>query len=390
MIERRAHSRRAKRGLRSLFGKAPDAREVGDRLARLARRMLKERVTDASPKRVTLDLHPAASPVLISVLPDGDLELRAETGAVGPAYHAEVFARVAPILEELEYEWGEDGSEDPRRSLTAWLAAELAAGATRIGMPAQRSFVIDAAVLTAMGPRDPAWRDAVIAEPMRGADAFAWWDDAPGHVERSRALLAMWHEVPWREPLDRAERELMERVDLELRAAWRADRSLELPWAEWAELLEWVGEDNKRAAEVRTRASGLVPTIGYRRHQMEIELSGGWTLELPGAFVGSWEDNGDRYWATDGDRVIEFSSVTIADAQSSEALLAVAPETHPVIARLDDGRRCGRAEAYDDGEIHIVHGIMTATPNVAILTCKGGVTDEAWALATFRSLRNAG
>jgi hypothetical protein len=387
-IDRRARSRRAKRGLRSLLGKAPEARDVGERLARLAKRMLGGRVTDASPKRVTLALHPAAAPVRIVVLPDGELEVRADTSAVGPGYHAEVIARITPILDELEYVWDEPEA-DAQRAMTAWLAEQVKAGERRIGMPAEHSFVIDAAVLTAMGPRDRAWCDAVIADPMRGADAFAWWDRAPGHEERSRALLAMWHEVPWREPLDRAERQLMERVEGELRAAWRADRSLDLPWAEWAQLLEWVGEDDKRAAEIRTRAAGLVPAIGYRRFPMEVELSGGWAIELPGAFVGSWEDDGERYWATDGDRMIEFSSVTVADEHSSEALLQVAPEKHPVIARVHDEARRGRAEAYDDGEVHIVHGIMTAAPNVAILTCKGSVADEAWALATFHSLRNS-
>ena len=55
----------------------------------------------------------------------------------------------------------------------AKLARELAGGATRIGVPAERHFKIDAAVLTAMGPRDATWRSAVLANPSRGADAFA-------------------------------------------------------------------------------------------------------------------------------------------------------------------------------------------------------------------------
>src|SRR5438045_1783420 len=83
---RRARSRKAKGGLRSLLGRAPDAAEVGDRLARIARRMLKELVRDATARRVTLDLHPAAGPVRIAVLPDGDLEVTGDTGAVGPGY----------------------------------------------------------------------------------------------------------------------------------------------------------------------------------------------------------------------------------------------------------------------------------------------------------------
>jgi hypothetical protein len=152
-IDRRARSRKARGGLRGLLAKPPEAREVGDRLSRLGRRMLKDSVIDASPKRLTLGLHPAASPVRIAVLPDGDLEVRGETVAIGPGYHADVIARLEPILDELEYAWA-DPPDDPRTEMAAWLARELAGGATRFGIPVERSFrVPDAAVLTPLGPR---------------------------------------------------------------------------------------------------------------------------------------------------------------------------------------------------------------------------------------------
>lgn len=369
--------------MRALFGgKAPDAKEVGERLGRLARRMFKAAVTDASPKRVTLQLHPAAPPLRIGVLPDGELEVSGETAAVGPGYHADAIARLTPLLDELEYAWTED-EPDPRAAMTAWLAAGLASGATRIGMP-ERVFKLDAAVQTPTGPRDRAWVDAVIADPSRGADAFAWWSAGPGQRERSSAILAMWHEVPWREPLDDAERTLMENVDDDLTAAHAADAKLELPWAEWAELRLLLGR--AIGADVRERAGDREPTIGYRRHLMEVELSGGWTIELGGAYVGHWEDDA-RWWATDGDRVVEFSSLTAADETDSAQLLGVAPEHHPVIERVTEPARCGRAEAYDDDGVYIVHGLMASAPNVAILTCKGSPADRAWALSVWRSLR---
>lgn len=375
--------------MRALLGKAPDAREVGDRLVRIAKRMLRGAVTDASPKRLTLELHPSASPVRIAVLPDGDLEVRGETSAIGPGYHTAVLAQLGPVLEELDFVWDTDEPE-PRVAMAAWFAAEIARGATRIGMPADRSFVIDAAVQTALGPRDRAWCDAVIADPLRAADAFPWWSDESGELERSRALCAMWQEIAWREPIDTEERAAMERVDADLRAARKANPALELPWAAWAELLDWLGEEDARITDLRARAGGVTtPPIGYRRYPMDVELSGGWSLELPGAFVGAWEDDGARYWATDGDRVIEFTSLSANTEQSSQELLEIAPEKHTVVARISEDHRCGRAEAYDDGEVHIVHGLMTAAPEIAILTCKGAAADEPWALATFRSLKNA-
>jgi len=386
-IDRRARSRKAKAGLRALIGRAPDAREVGDRLVRIARRMLKGAVTDASAKRITLELHPAASPVRIVVLPDGDLEVRGETSAVGPGYHADVLARLAPVLDELDYVW--DGDEpEPRGAMAAWFASELARGAPRIGMPADRSFKVEAAVQTALGPRDRTWCDAVIADPLRAADAFPWWSTEAGERQRSRALCAMWHEVAWREPIDTDERAVMERVDADLRAARKANPALELPWAAWAELLDWLGEDEPRIAELRARATTAAPVIGYRRYPMDVELSGGWSLELPGSFVGAWEDDGARYWATDGERAIEFTSLSANTEQDSQQLIDIAPEAHVVVERITEETRRGRAEAYDEGDVHIVHGLMAVAPEIAILTCKGTPADESWALATWRSLRN--
>ena len=349
--------------------------------------MLKSAVTDASAKRITLDLHPAASPVRIVVLPDGDLEVRGETSGLGPGYHAHVILRLAPILDELDYVW--DGAEpDPRAAMTAWFASELVRGVPRIGMPADRSFVVDAAVQTALGPRDRAWCDAAVADPLRAADAFPWWSTEAGERERSRALCAMWHEVAWREPIDTEERAAMEQVDADLRAARKLNPGLELPWAAWAELLDWLGEDEPRIAELRARATPGEPLIGYRRYPMDVELSGGWSLELPGAFVGAWEDEGARYWATDGERAIEFTSLCANTEQTSQQLLDIAPETHVVLERVAEETRCGRAEAYEEGDVHVVHGLMTAAPEIAILTCKGKRADEPWALAAWRSLRN--
>lgn len=385
-IDRRARTRKARSGLRALLGKAPEPREVGERLARLAKRVFRGGVVDASTKRVTLSLHPAAPPVRIVVLPDGDLEIRADTSAIGPGYHSEILSRLTPLFDELDYALEGDES-DPQDRITRWLADELRAGVRLIGMPADRCFQVDAPVLTAMGPRDAAWRDAVLADPKHGADAFAWWNRGPGLEARSRALLAMWLDVPWREPLDPDEVELFERIDRDLEEARRANRDLDLPWAEWSELLGWLGINDERAEKIRARARDTKSTIGYRRYSMDIELSGGWVLELAGAFVGRWEDD-TKWWATDGNRVVEFTSLTAAGETDSQKLLEVAVPVHPVIASFADDNRRGRAEAYDDGSVRIIHGLMASAPQVAILTCKGSSADEEWALATWRSLRN--
>lgn len=384
---------RARKG-GGLFRRAPAVEELADRLGRIARRMMRGEVARSRWKQqrfvIELDLHPAAPRAKLAAEPDGTVTLTAVTSPVGPGYHVELLERVAPLLDELEYAWEDDDepAEAVERDMCEWIADELRAGATRIDV--KRPFLVDAPLLTMLGPRDRAWCEAVLADPARAADALAYRrPGAPGHARRARALLAMWHEVPWREPLDEGERALMERVDADLRAARRADIDLDVPWPEWAELHDLLGVDDGHAEETHRRAGDQPATIGYRRHDLEVELTGGWRLRLPGALLGGWEDDGARYWATDGDRSVEFTSMTANEALDSERLLAVAPERHPVIARLADGTRRGRAEAYDDGGIRVVHGLVADAPQVAILTCKGAPSDEPWALATWRSLRRA-
>jgi hypothetical protein len=391
-IDRRARSTKG----RGFFRKAPDPREVGERLGRLVRRVVKDGVVRAgwSGDRyiAELRLHPAAPIATLSVEADAELRLRAETALLGPGYHTDAIARMAPLLDELDYAWAE-ATEAPaealrktQRDMCEWLAGELRAGGTvRLGIPAQRRFQIDAPVLTLAGPRDAAWRDAVLADPMHAADAFPWWDVGPGRAARAKAVAAMWLEVPWREPLDGDERELMKQVDEDLRAARKADAALALPWAAWKELLAHLGIDDE---EVTARAGSEVATVGYRRHDLDVELSGGWVVTMSGAMVGHWEDDGERYWATDGERALEFTSLTAEGETDSDRLLAVAPEKHAVIARFSEAAQRGRAEAFDDEDVRVVVGLMATAPHVGILTCKGG--DDAWALATWRSLRQLG
>ena len=132
-----------------------------------------------------------------------------------------------------------------------------------------------------------------------------------------------------------------------------------------------------------TQATGP-PAIGYRRFDMVLDIAG-WSLTLPGNFVGRWEDDAERYWATDGQRAVELRLLETTE-HDPDKLIDVAPPLHPVIARMSDGARRGRAEAHDEDAIRIVHGLVAVAPHVAILTCKGAARDEPWALATWRSL----
>ena len=376
-----------------MFRRGPDAKDVGQRLAFLLLRM-----KGASSKQAKTDdrfvaevtFHPKAPPAKLVVNADAELSVKAQTSTLGPGYHAMVLAKLEPVLDELDFVWAEP-EPDPGPAMCKWLASVIdrSSGAddqVLIGLSDARTFICDAPVLTALGPRDEAWRAAVLADPLRAADAFPWWNAGRGYADLANALIAMWQDVPWREPLDDTEVELMERVDLELAAA-KAAGITELPYPEWSEILGWLGRDDKAALEVRKLAGDKPATIGYRRLDMEIALSGGWIVQVPAAFSGRWDEEDGRYVASDGERALEFTSLTAEEESDSAKLLAVAPESHQVIDRFTDGDRCGRAETSDDDYLHIVHGLVAQAPHVAIVTLKGKKSDEPWALKTWRSLR---
>ncbi len=229
--------------------------------------------------------HPRAPAARLVVDESAELHVRAQTSTLGPGYHADVIAKLAPVLEELDFEWAEP-EPDPAEAMCRWLAETLkASGDDQVlfGLSDARSFVSDAPVLTALGPRDAAWREAVIADPAKGADAFAWWSRGPGYRERADAMLALWQEVPWREPLDDAEHDLMERVEADLAAA-KAAGVTDLPYPEWSTLLDFLGRDDKESLVIRKLAGEAPATIGYRRLDMEIALSGGWVVQVPACF----------------------------------------------------------------------------------------------------------
>jgi hypothetical protein len=242
-FELRAKSRKGK----GLFRKAPDPRDITERFGRLLRRMHKDAVVG---KKLVIN----NVAVTMTVTDEAELVATGDCG-LGPGFVADVVGKLAPILDELDYVWTEPFDLAAcQAKLRSELADQVQKGQTRFGVPGGRKFRIDTPILTALGPREASWATY--------EDAFPWWETGPGRQALARALVAMWLEVPWREPLDGDERELMKQVDEDLRAAHEA--KLAVPWDAWQELLAHLGIEDEVVEE---NARGSVPQqrIGYRR-----------------------------------------------------------------------------------------------------------------------------
>ncbi len=291
--------------------------------------------------RFNVRLHPGAEDVEFTL--DGDrLLVSAKTSTLGPGYHA----YLCELLHALESDLGarfasgsddeddEDDSGDEsgyfqsgdRAALEAetfaWLRGLLnivaenmndGSSGLMISMSTDTIFEFDDAIATPLGPRSQAWLEAALRDPRAAIDIFPWWSSGTGAEHAAgRALVRMWTEVRWREPVDDEELELLDSIDEDLRRAHELDPTLALPWAEWADILDWLERDDALAERVHQRAQGSTARIGYRRRPVRTNLTGGWSIRIPGEMTTSFDDEGTWCAFVPG-RTVWMSSFTIVD-----------------------------------------------------------------------------
>jgi hypothetical protein len=293
-----------------------------------------------------LQVHPSAEEVEFTVPAPGRLVVSARTSAVGPGYHIFLCDLLHSLAGPFRVTWDppdaerETGDETTyffsrdtaavRTEMLRWLTAlahlvteETFADASQIrmvSMPLGYAYPDEAAVVTPLGPRPMGWFADVIRRPTRGIDFFPWWEPGCGAgYYLGRALCRMWQDVRWRTPVNDAEGELLMDVHLDLERAYRLEPAGPLPWREWAELLEYLtdffgyvefqagdGFEDEIVSRARQTLGG--PRIGYRRGTVQVALSGGWSIRIPGELAEEWETNGQTWSAWLGGRTVWFTS----------------------------------------------------------------------------------
>jgi hypothetical protein len=292
--------------------------------------------------RLAAKLHPAAEEVEFAR--DGAfLTVEAKTSTAGPGYHAYLCDFLHALEPELGGTFGEvsDGDEPGAGDETgyfstgdrvaledemlAWLRGVVSAvseyisdgfNGLMISMSTDATFEVDGAIATPLGPRTADWLEATVQDPRAGIDIFPWWQ--PGlsaEHARGRALVRMWSDVRWREPLNDDETALLEEIDSDLQRARELDPALTLPWAEWSAILELLDRNDERARRVHERARDTPATIGYRRRPVRQSLTGGWSIRIPGEMASSFDEDGTWCGFMAG-RTIWMSSFTLGDPEA--------------------------------------------------------------------------
>ena len=295
-------------------------------------------------------LHPAEEPVFLEL--DGEhVILSAKTSSAGPGYHAFLIS----VLDDLEarlglsWQWNEDGSDDEYvdetgyvnsrdfvelqhemaafvQGLFSFLTKEIQAkgGSNfRVSMPAEFDVENDDdETLTPLGPlsnEEIAKGDEVSEDvlQMTARSYFPWWEEGFGaSFYRGLALNALWMLISWSSPADEDERDRMRQV---------------LDWCEKAATLGANPPLPASAAEELHRLSvsqepPRLPAkagVGYRRRFIRRQLTGYWSISVPGALNELVGNGGETVTFWNSELEVRGSSL-VADYEDD-----MSSPTHP-------------------------------------------------------------
>lgn len=368
-----------------------------------------------------LALHPSAEDVEVWTEGDDGVIASAKTSTTGPGYHILVCELLDRLGRDLGVSWlpaaADESTGDEtgyfhdrdesalRAVMLRWLGGvarlilERQMLSAMLSLPLDHIYDHDGAVATPLGPRNRAWIEAVSDEPEEGMDIFPWWERGAGPAMRlNRALCRMWTDVRWRVPFNEREDDVLRLVLDDLAAAHAEAPELAYPWREWNELLGYATRDGPLAPMIASRAVGTAPgpLVGYRRRDVRVDLTSGWSILVPGSFAEAWEDDGGTWVAWDQTRTVRVTTLSIgakgAPAEP-EAILGPSKPDDAAVQRFDyrDRWLLGRASLVPTEE----NGkrFWRLTGESAIPGGLGIVTvffdDEAdrdWALGTWKSL----
>lgn len=384
---------------------------------------------------LSLDFHPCAEPVGLAVDEDGQVTLTAMTSSAGPGYHQYVCGFIDELARQFGIAWepGEERDDETEyfshrdrqaleEQMLLWLGAvarqlteraehhgEGTLSGIAVSMPLDHHFEGNDGVVTPLGPRTRAWMEGAAENAGGHTDFFAWWGEGDtGRTRRDRAVARMWSQVRWCEPRSEEEARAIAMTLRDLAVALEMEPGLEMPWREWKELCDIVGEEAPFGGMIeKNAASESGPLIGYRRRPVRTRLPGGWSIRLPGDFSEMYEEDG-AFLAWDASRNIRVSSFSLHhheehaghshDLPSADDLLEenTDMELPNLLERLPawaDDEIKGVASIYregtGEGSYRVLMGKAASEGRLALCTvCYVEDADRTWAIDTWKSLRS--
>jgi hypothetical protein len=396
-----------------------------------------EGVNGSEHPTLFVQIHPCAEDVEISVPESGICLVNAKTSSAGPGYHIFLCELLLALGSQFNIEWDlpeeeVEGDETGyffqrdasavRQEMLRWLSAVARIvvensktgediGTQMVSMPLDRRYPDQIGIVTPISPRAPEWFEQLVESPEQGIEFFPWWPEGVGSAFfLGRALCRLWQEVRWRMPIAEDEGELLMDINLDLERAFHLDPQAAIPWREWRELLDYINDyfgyaefqhEETQEEEIVRRAALVdpgVPLIGYRRGRVDVTLTGGWSLMIPGACAEEWEENGETWSAWFGGRTIWFTSWSVSGegdvALSAHEILDSRPwpDDCEIIEYQDDpllGRAVFMPFEEEGQTLWNLKGYTAVEGSFAL--CNIYLQDPAdrqWALEIWKSLRH--
>ncbi len=360
------------------------------------------RLPPGRPPELLLRLHPLDLGLTVVAEDEQTLRILGEPSRVGPGFGDFLTRELLDLAARIGLSFDEPlridplGASERAKEVLQREARAALDELTQTGQPGQVllpdhvRFLHEGVVATPFGPRAMPWLAAAALGAVRAAEVFPWPDTGlSARYHLGRALSLMWTEVRWRAPQAREEAATLVEVHALLSRAVELEPNLELPWAEWAELLGWIQAEGALADEVRHRAQiePRQPRVGYRRRPIHHRLPGGWWITIPGNMHEGWE-GAAIFYAQEGSRSLW---VSVLNGREAAAPVALRRSGH-ALTHEGDGisgiAQVGRDD--DDPTLQIFSGQMFSTQlatGAVITNTFVDPADAAWADAVWRSLR---
>jgi hypothetical protein len=362
-------------------------------------------------------LYPGAEAVFFTWNPGGTITADAKTSTAGPGYHAYAVGVVREVGQQcgLAWEWEDEGEYAPEgdfETLKEHMRVFLRAMAnsflrdsgpeTTLAVNMSTGAPVPAAgnlfTITPMGPRDQKWWKAIQRGDNTEAAArefFPWWErDRDAAFYRNTGLLLLWCEITWRPPSNEVEENVMNLALECFERAAELDPGMKLPERELEEIRVLLGLDE--GEDVPEPRPGL---IGYYRAVINRPLPGHWTVQLPGFWQESFDEETGCLTIYHNERAVHITTYGFEpepghpppDPEQIAGFPDDIPEGATKVEFRDNGhvrRAIVTRTKEDDAEGIILQGCVGAGMSVAEVTIWfEDENDREWAEVVFRSLK---